>query len=170
MNTSQNCRPAVARGRVLRRGVPSPAPVASPCVQVCFVDPASGLCLGRLRPAASVPKAADGHFWAEAEVDGRALRLLVDTGASAVALTPADARRLGLDPARLDYSRRITTAAGSVRAAPVVLDHVTVAGARVERVSALVVSEGLSASLLGMSYLGRLSGFSADRAALVLRS
>ena len=122
-----------------------------------------------LKPAASIAKSADGHFWAEAEVNGETVRVLVDTGASAVALTPADARRLGLDPDRLLYTRQITTAGGGVRAAPVELDHVTVGGARVEHVSALVVDKGLSASLLGMSYLGRLSGFAADRGALVLK-
>ena len=44
--------------------------------------------------AAQVTKAADGHYWAEASVNGAAVRFLVDTGATAVALTIADARRL----------------------------------------------------------------------------
>ena len=119
--------------------------------------------------AAPISKSADGHYWAQAQVDGRSLRVLVDTGASAVALTAADAQRLGFDPARLRYDRNIAAASGRVRAAPVTLDHVEVAGARVEHVAALVVERGLPASLLGMSYLGRLSGFSADREGLTLR-
>lgn len=118
--------------------------------------------------AAPISKSADGHYWARAEVDGRSLRVLVDTGASAVALTAADARRLGLNPERLSYDRSIAAASGRVRAAPVTLDHVEVGGVRVERVAALVVENGLPASLLGMSYLGRLSGFSADRSGLTL--
>ena len=44
-----------------------------------------------------------------------------------------------------------------------------VAGARVDRVEALVVEQGLEYSLLGMSYLGRLSAFSATPAGLTLR-
>ena len=59
-------------------------------------------------------------------------------------------------------------ASGRVRAAPVTLDHVEVGGVRIEHVAALVVERGLPASLLGMSYLGRLSGFSADREGLTL--
>lgn len=124
-------------------------------------------------PAAGVPaqvlRAADGHYWADARIDGRAVRVLVDTGASVVALTRADAARLGLALHPADFSATVVTASGPVRAAPVSLQAVAVAGARVERVEALVVESGLPHSLLGMSYLGRLSSFSATPAALTLR-
>lgn len=120
-------------------------------------------------PAVPIAKAADGHYWATAQVEGRPLRVLVDTGATAVALTADDARRLGIAPERLAYTRSLATASGAVRAAPVTLAAVEVGGARVEQVSGVVVERGLSASLLGMSYLGRLSGFSADRDGLTLR-
>jgi aspartyl protease family protein len=119
--------------------------------------------------AAQVSKAADGHYWAQANVNGRWIRFLVDTGASAVALTGADAQRLGLDLDSLDYTRPVNTASGQTKAAVVKLDQVTVAGARVEDVDALVVRDGLSTSLLGMSYLGRLSRFEATKTALILR-
>ena len=61
------------------------------------------------------------------------------------------------------------TASGRVGAARVTLDHVAVAGARVDHVEALVVRDGLPHSLLGMSYLGRLSRFEATPAGLTLR-
>lgn len=118
---------------------------------------------------AAVRKSADGHFWAEATVNGAHVRFLVDTGATTVALTETDARRLGLDPAALDYSTAVRTAAGETRAAQVKLASVSVAGARVNDVEALVVRDGLTASLLGMSYLGRLSRFEASQSALVLK-
>ncbi len=118
--------------------------------------------------ALQVPKAADGHFWAQARVNGRPIRVLVDTGSSAVALTLADAKALDLDTSHLDYDRSVATASGPAAAAPVTLHSVSVAGAEVADVHALVVAGGMDASLLGMSYLGRLSGFSADRQALTL--
>jgi len=122
---------------------------------------------------AQVLKAADGHYWADAVIDGqggpRAVRVMVDTGASVVALTPADAARLGLRLKADDFSGTVITASGPVRAAPVELGAVAVAGARVERVEALVVEHGLPHSLLGMSYLGRLSSFSATPAEITLR-
>jgi len=120
--------------------------------------------------AAQIVKAADGHFWAEAKVDGRAVRFLIDTGATAVALSQTDAKRLGIDTKALDYSYKVMTASGQTRAASVRLASVSVAGAQVRDVDALVVEKGLETSLLGMSYLGRLSSFQATPRALVLRS
>lgn len=119
--------------------------------------------------AGQVLRAADGHYWAEAEIDGRAVRVMVDTGASVVVLTPADAARLGLKLTPADFSGTVITASGPVRAAPVRLEAVAVAGASVAAVEALVVEQGLPHSLLGMSYLGRLSSFSATPAGLTLR-
>ncbi|HZW15505.1 MAG TPA: TIGR02281 family clan AA aspartic protease [Brevundimonas sp.] len=118
---------------------------------------------------AQVLKAGDGHYWADAQIDGRAVRVMVDTGASVVALTRDDAARLGLRLTAADFSGTVITASGPVRAAPVELQAVAVAGARVDRVEALVVEQGLPHSLLGMSYLGRLSSFSATPAGLTLR-
>jgi aspartyl protease family protein len=117
----------------------------------------------------AVPKAEDGHFWAQGEVNGAPVRFLVDTGATAVALTPGDAVRLGFDLKRLHYGYSVMTAGGRARAAAVRLASVNVAGARLEGVDAQVIDKGLDASLLGMSYLGRLSSFQATREALFLR-
>lgn len=118
---------------------------------------------------ARVQKGLDGHYWADALIEGRAVRVMVDTGASVVALTRNDAARLGLKLTEEDFSGTLLTASGPVRAAPVELQAVAVAGARVERVQALVVERGLPHSLLGMSYLGRLSAFTATPASLTLR-
>lgn len=118
---------------------------------------------------AEVMKGGDGQYWAEAEVDGRWIRFVVDTGASVVALTRQDAERLGLDADTLRYDTPVSTANGQTKAAAIELDHVSVAGARVDHVPAMVVHDGLTTSLLGMSYLGRLSRFEATRTALILR-
>jgi aspartyl protease family protein len=118
---------------------------------------------------AQITKAADGHYWAQAQVNGRWVKFLVDTGASAVALTGEDARRLGIDLDSLDYVRPVITANGMTKAATITLDHVMVGGARLDNVQAMVVPHGLPTSLLGMSYLGRLSRFEATRTALILR-
>lgn len=117
---------------------------------------------------AALLKAPDGHFWADGQVDGAPVRFLVDTGASKVSLTLQDARRLGLDAAKLVYDQTVRTAGGPSLAARVRLKSVSVNGAQVADVDALVISRGLPASLLGMSYLGRLSRFEATRSSLVL--
>lgn len=118
---------------------------------------------------ASIAKGADGHYWAEADVNGSRVRFLVDTGASAVALTTADARRLGIATEKLDYAYKVVTASGQTRAASVKLGRVSVAGARLDNVDALVIEDGLESSLLGMSYLGRLASFEATQTSLILR-
>lgn len=118
---------------------------------------------------AQVVKGADGHFWAEARIDGRAVRVMIDTGATVVALTLDDARRLGVTPNEADFTATVKTASGPVPAAPVLLKTVSVGGAEVRGVQALVLHDGLPHSLLGMSYLGRLSAFEASPTGLTLR-
>jgi len=131
--------------------------------------PSAGDGAPALGDAAQVVKGPDGHFWADAAVNGQSVHFLVDTGATAVTLTADDALRLGLTPATLNYDLKMTTANGESRAARVKLDSVIVAGAQVQDVDAVVVENGLQTSLLGMTYLGRLSQFEATRTSLVLR-
>jgi aspartyl protease family protein len=154
---------------------PSPKSQAAPAVSApsrparASEPPLRGSATPASHTDAAVRKSDDGHFWAEAQANGRHVRFLVDTGATNVALTGADAERLGLNVSKLDFEVPVQTAAGETRAAMVTLDYVSVAGARVDNVEALVVREGLGSSLLGMSYLGRLSRFEATQSALILR-
>jgi aspartyl protease family protein len=120
-------------------------------------------------PAGAVLKSADGHYWAQATVDGRAVKFLVDTGATAVSLTPEDAIRLGFSPQTLSYDHSVQTASGLTRAAKINLSRVSVSGIAVANVEAYVIEKGLPTSLLGMTYLGRLSRFEATPQSLILR-
>lgn len=110
---------------------------------------------------AAIEMGRDGHYWAQARINGQSVRMLVDTGATVVSLTAADARRVGLDPDSLTYGLKVATAAGEARAARITLPSVAVDGAVVRNVDALVLDRDTDASLLGMSYLRRLSGFEA---------
>ncbi|ESQ86135.1 hypothetical protein AEAC466_02790 [Asticcacaulis sp. AC466] len=116
----------------------------------------------------AIPKASDGHFWANATVNSRAVRLLVDTGATVVALTPADAQRLGFGSSNLVYDREVSTANGKTMAAAINLTTVGIGQSTVHNVEAMVIKDGLTTSLLGMSYLGRLSRIEATRSSLIL--
>jgi len=129
---------------------------------VATTAPATGL-------ASEVVKGPDGHFWADAAVNGQSVHFLVDTGATAVTLTANDALRLGLTPTSLNYDLKMNTANGESRAARVKLASVSVAGAQLQDVDAVVVENGLQTSLLGMTYLGRLSRIEATPTTLVLR-
>ncbi|MBM1688086.1 retropepsin-like aspartic protease family protein [Sulfitobacter geojensis] len=102
-----------------------------------------------------VPRARDGHYYLTAQVNDAAVRFVVDTGATDMVLTQADAKRAGLDPETLAYLGRANTANGEVRTAFVRLEQVQL-GEIVDRDVAAVVNEGqMEQSLLGMGYLQR---------------
>jgi aspartyl protease family protein len=111
-----------------------------------------------------------GHFLADASVNGTHVRFLVDTGASIVALSAFDARRLGLDPQELDYNITVSTANGQTRAASVSLDELRIGSISRSQVPALVASEGaLEQSLLGMTFLNLIGSFEMGDGVLILR-
>ena len=99
-----------------------------------------------------------GHVIVDAAVNGAPLRMLVDTGASLVTLTLADARAAGIDPGRLAFNARVNTANGAARMAPVTLREIRVGQLSVYDVPAAVL-ENLNVSLLGMSFLARLQSY-----------
>ncbi|MBC7133881.1 MAG: TIGR02281 family clan AA aspartic protease [Roseovarius sp.] len=115
-----------------------------------------------------IPRAPDGHYYLTAEVNGVALRLVVDTGASQIVLSQQDARRAGIDTASLLYTGRAVTANGTVRTAPVRLDRVEVGPIRDTNVRAVVNGGEMAGSLLGMAYLQRFSRVEITGARLVL--
>lgn len=105
--------------------------------------------------AVVIARSADGHFHALMEVNGVPVDFLVDTGASEMVLSEQDARRVGLDPAELAYTRTAQTANGLVRGAPVRLAQVRFAGQVDREVPAVVNGGRMRTSLLGMRYLDR---------------
>jgi aspartyl protease family protein len=121
------------------------------------------------RSAVALSKAADGHFWAEGRVNNTHVRFMVDTGASSVALTLMDAKRAGINIDALRFNIPVSTASGQVYAARAMLDYLSIGQLRIDKVDALVMRDGLDTSLLGMSYLGRLSRFEATKNQLILR-
>jgi aspartyl protease family protein len=98
----------------------------------------------------------DGHFYADVAVDGQSLRMLVDTGASVVALTGADAEALGLqwDPAEVVPVAQ--GASGPVEGVNVTIPEVMLGDHVAHDVDALIIPEGLAISLLGQSFLSTL--------------
>jgi aspartyl protease family protein len=99
----------------------------------------------------------DGHFHADARVEGRHIDFLVDTGASLVVLRESDAAAVGIRPMRSDYTATVTTANGKLKAAPVKLERVEIGDIAVFDVPALVLpDEALSQNLLGVAFLSKL--------------
>jgi aspartyl protease family protein len=111
-----------------------------------------------------------GHFVVHPTLDGRRLRMLVDTGASLVILSHEDAQMLGLSLGRHGYTARVSTGNGVVSAAPVRFAEVKIGDIAVRGVDGLVMPPGkLGTSLLGMSFLKRLAGFEIAQGRLILK-
>jgi aspartyl protease family protein len=104
----------------------------------------------------SVTLSADpqGHFFSEGAVNGVPVRFLVDTGASSVVLTAADANRLGINYRKGERGTS-QTAAGPVPVWRVRFDTVRVGGIELSGVEGVVIEQGLDFALLGTSFLNR---------------
>jgi len=116
-----------------------------------------------------IERGRGGHYRVDAEINGRTVRMLVDTGATMVALSRQDAERIGLATHQLYYTGRVRTANGIARVARVTLDEISLGDIALRDVAAAVIDAPLGTSLLGMSFLGRLDGFTIEDGRLVLR-
>lgn len=112
-----------------------------------------------------------GHVETFADIDGREMRVLVDTGASAVVLRESDARRAGYSFQGSDFTVPVNTANGQTHFARVQLREVELGDIRVRNVDALVGrDEDLATNLLGMTFLGRLESFRFEGRELILEN
>lgn len=97
---------------------------------------------------------ARGHFIADGQVNGGTVRFMVDTGATAIALPAADAKRLGINYLKGERGF-VQTANGSAPAYRVKLDTVRLGDITLNNVEGVVLEGGLTMPLLGMSFLNR---------------
>jgi aspartyl protease family protein len=111
----------------------------------------------------------DGHFYAMGRANGTRINFMIDTGATGIVLSPADARLLGLDPARLRYTRSFQTANGRGRGAPHRLDSLSIGPIEFRDVAVSINQAEMGTSLLGMSFLNRLSSFEIRGRGLIMR-
>ena len=110
-----------------------------------------------------------GHFHLVADVGGQEIEFLVDTGASMVALSEEDAEAIGLPIHQLEYTGQANTANGVARFAPVTIDEIVIGDHVVRNVQGAVIEGHTGNSLLGMTFLRKLSGFEVKDNRLFLR-
>lgn len=110
-----------------------------------------------------------GHFLAKAKMNGRRIEVLVDTGATSVAINKSTARRLGIKLSNSDFKYKVNTANGTVKAASAIIDRIEIGRVSVKNVQAAVLPDSsLSSTLLGMSFLGQLRSFEVRHGELIL--
>lgn len=112
-----------------------------------------------------------GHFVTRAYINNKPIRVLVDTGATIIALSYEDAKRLGLRPKKSDFTDPVSTANGRTYFAPAKLRTVRVGQAEERNVPASIAPKGmLNVTLLGMSYLKELKRFEIRDGKLILEN
>jgi aspartyl protease family protein len=112
-----------------------------------------------------------GHYITRADINNEPVDVLVDTGASVVALSWEDAEYIGLKPRSLKFNVKVSTANGIAKAAKVMLEEVEIDSVRVYDVEGLVLQKGaMRGTLLGMSFLGRLQSFRVENGRLFLKN
>jgi|TARA_Y100000815_G_C13273903_1_gene474152 aspartyl protease family protein len=116
----------------------------------------------------TVPRSADGHYYLTLQVNDTPIRFVVDTGATDMVLTRADAVTAGVDPGDQGFSGRARTANGTVRVAPVRLDTVAIGPVQDRNVRASVNDGEMDTSLLGMTYLHRFSSIQITNGEMIL--
>jgi len=100
---------------------------------------------------------SSGGYLTTGSINGRNTDMLVDTGATLVALSEIEAKRLGIDFLRNDRKTNVQTASGIANAYRVNLARVRVGDIELNNVNGVVL-EGDSPRrvLLGMSFLNRV--------------
>ncbi len=134
------------------------AVVEAPASQAATVQPVEQLRQASVgQHTMELIRGRDGHFHVDARVDGRHVDFMVDTGASLVILRETDAASVGVRPMPRDYTATVSTANGTIKAAPAKLERIEVGDITVFDVPALVLpDQALSQNLLGVAFLSRL--------------
>jgi aspartyl protease family protein len=158
-----------AIGLILPNGAPRSAS-AEPKLAVATVTPPQPAPQPPASPYETVlDRKPDGHFYLDATVNGQLVHFVVDTGASAVILTSADAQRVGLNFSRSEFTVIGRGASGDVAGKPVLLDRIAIGNNEVRDVRGAIAAEGLDVSLLGQSFLSRIGTVTIRDDRMVLR-
>lgn len=117
-----------------------------------------------------IARGKTGDFIVSASVNEQNIDFIFDTGANAVVLTYDDAIRSGFIPDRLNFSVLVDTANGQTTAAPIRIGKIQIGSIVRKNVRGLIANkQDLRSSLLGMTFMNELSGFSVSGDRLELR-
>lgn len=111
-----------------------------------------------------------GHFLVTAKLNGKKSKVLVDTGATYVAINESTAKKLGIQLKAKDFKYKVNTANGVTYAAAAMIDEIKIGKIRVKNVQASVSRDkALKTTLLGMSFLNKLDKFVIEGQTLTMK-
>ena len=102
----------------------------------------------------SLTESSGGHFMTAGQINGRAVQFMVDTGATSIAMSTADAERAGISY-KSGQAVQISTANGTAQGFRIKLNSVRVGDVEVYDIDAVVTPQPMPFMLLGNSFLTR---------------
>ena len=157
-------------GRLPQQGSPAPrgAITVTPSAAASSSSGGGGQSVNELERSIELTRDANGYFYADVQINGAPVHMVVDTGATVIALSRNDAQMAGLATS-IGMNDVIGQGAdGAVKGEQVTLDRVTLGDKNVEAVPAIVLSNG-NQSLLGQSFLSKFASVKIEGDKMVLR-
>ncbi|MFL6728469.1 MAG: TIGR02281 family clan AA aspartic protease [Sphingomicrobium sp.] len=118
--------------------------------------------------AVQLDRSPDGHFYADVEINGAPVHMLVDTGATGIALSRDDAHSAGLATSIGMNDVVGRGADGSVHGEFVTLERVRLGGTTATGLDAVVLNNG-EQSLLGQEFLSKFASVEIHGNVMVLK-
>jgi len=116
-----------------------------------------------------VKSAADGHYYMPVAINGKQIKMMADTGASAVFLNQSDAKSAGINVNSLSYNIPYDTANGTIYAAETTIPSLNVNGIIMQNVPVTISPKnGTDVSLLGMSFFNKLKKYEVNDGVMTL--
>lgn len=115
-----------------------------------------------------IAKGLDGHFWVDAQVNGNAMRFLVDSGATITAVSESAAMGAGLNIDQSGFPMMLTTANGQIEARRSNIATLQIGPLRASDLSIVVSPAFGDVNVLGMNFLSQLKSWRVEGDEMIL--
>lgn len=107
----------------------------------------------------AIKRSNDGHFYAQVNINDLPVLFMVDTGASDITISTAEAGRLGIDITNLNFNRQYSTANGVIHAADYKVDSISLGNITINNMYISINPSPMGVGLLGMSFFDKMKEF-----------
>lgn len=111
----------------------------------------------------------DSHFYVDADIDGNAFRMVIDSGATSVVIPRNMAEAAGIDVDELPVGGSARTAGGIVEVRPITFSEISIEGLTVRNVDGAIIDTEMESGLLGQSFLNELEEVKVEGGRMTLR-
>jgi aspartyl protease family protein len=123
---------------------------------------------GAARPTVRIPAGEGGHYWVEAQINGRPARFLIDSGATMTVLSRPLATASGLNIRADETGARLRTATGDITAHRSSIPSFAIGSIRVSDLPVLVLDTPGETNVIGMDILSKLNSWRVENGVMVL--